>query len=347
MKCPRCHKENSDGANYCSGCGFPLAAVSHDMRFEENGNMMPKRNVKRANRGFLSNFTKAVLYVVMFFVIQNAVSSFFAVSVLLRDASLYTMQTTDELYLKLYDILDSHLIELSLVSGLISLLFVSLFFTVRKKNILDEAWMNVEHLSLKSVLLCAVLGTALYLFCAVTISILPIPEALLFDLEYQYSGLFFESNVILELFTTAVVTAIVEETFFRGLAYTRLKRSYPKAAAVVISALIFGVSHGIILAMMYAFVVGVIICLVDETYKTIVAGMIVHCFFNMGGYWVVYIDDNDFVVLALYCLSIGLLIGGLYLALGTKFGYRESAKVKADDNHYLDDSDDNDDENDY
>lgn len=80
-----------------------------------------------------------------------------------------------------------------------------------------------------------------------------------------YSGQPFEVNTIMFLFMTdALATAIGEEFAFRGMFYTRLGKAFNNdIAAILVSSLIFGLSHfmvGDIDGMLLCAVTGVLLC---------------------------------------------------------------------------------------
>lgn len=61
-----------------------------------------------------------------------------------------------------------------------------------------------------------------------------------------------------------IITPVTEEIVHRGLIYNRVRRYFNLPIAMVISPLIFGVAHGNLPQMVYAFILGVVICIVYE-----------------------------------------------------------------------------------
>ena len=54
----------------------------------------------------------------------------------------------------------------------------------------------------------------------------------------------------------------------------------------MISSFLFGLAHGTPLAIGYAFAVGMVLALIYRKYRTILPGIVCHCFFNMSSYWI-------------------------------------------------------------
>ena len=79
--------------------------------------------------------------------------------------------------------------------------------------------------------------------------------------------------------------------------HTRLRRAMPAALACVLSSLLFGVLHGQLLWIAYAFVMGVALTIVFERTGTLWANIIVHITFNLAGsYLVQYLPGSVFIL---------------------------------------------------
>jgi len=110
---------------------------------------------------------------------------------------------------------------------------------------------------------------------------------------------------------TAVITGLIEEIIFRGLAISRLKRGMSRGFAIAVSAVIFGLFHGAFLAVCYATVLGVVFGLLTERYDSIVPSVICHMFFNLTSF---FLDiENGFVIMAVYFASAAILVLFSYL----------------------------------
>lgn len=248
---------------------------------------------------------KAACYVILFLMVQSGVigaySGYYSMG-------LGTSVSPYDLYDMVIEAVYSHLSVLTLISGALTILILAIFFALRQKSLITES--RLTPVSPKSLLLCALIGTALNVVVSVTISLLPLPAAWFEGLEDQYAYLG-ESNIWLELLSTAVITGLLEEIIFRGLAETRLRRGMPRGVAMVGSALIFGLCHGTPIAIGYATLLGLLFSILDRRYDSILPSVVTHMFFNACGLW--FVTDDTLLILAMYLICGGVLLGSLYL----------------------------------
>lgn len=77
----------------------------------------------------------------------------------------------------------------------------------------------------------------------------------------------------------AALPAFVEEFIFRGILFSAYKRNNP-FKGVMLSAFLFGLMHMNINQFAYAFVLGIVLALVDYATGSVVTGMVMHFTFN-------------------------------------------------------------------
>lgn len=95
----------------------------------------------------------------------------------------------------------------------------------------------------------------------------------------------------------AFVVPLAEELLFRGLILGPLLKKYHGALAVIISAVIFGVMHGISIHIGYAFMSGIIIGCVYCFTRNIAYTYIIHMIFNFFGSIIhMILEDGWFTV---------------------------------------------------
>ena len=78
----------------------------------------------------------------------------------------------------------------------------------------------------------------------------------------------------------AFVAPIVEELAFRGLGYTAVRAFYGTGAAVVATALAFGLAHGLLVALPVLSCFGAILALLRAKTGSLYPPIILHAFFN-------------------------------------------------------------------
>lgn len=123
---------------------------------------------------------------------------------------------------------------------------------------------------------------------------------------------------LISVLSVAVAPALIEEFLFRGVIMGSLLK-FGKAFAIFTSAVIFGLIHGNLVQIPFAFLVGLVIgTMVVET-DSIWTGVIIHfinnfisvCFDYLGG----IVDDNLLVIINLFLMAFLIIIGifGFYI----------------------------------
>ena len=85
-----------------------------------------------------------------------------------------------------------------------------------------------------------------------------------------------------------IVSPVVEEIVFRGIACNWLGRNISKTIGVAGSALLFGAFHGNLVQILYASIMGVILACVYQRYQNLKAPVLVHAAANVAIYIVTY-----------------------------------------------------------
>lgn len=114
-------------------------------------------------------------------------------------------------------------------------------------------------------------------------------------------------NPLINFIAVAVIAPLVEESFFRGLIYTRLKRGMPIIAAATISSLLFAVMHGEIIWMLITFFMGMMLIWVFEKIGSLLPCIIIHIINNTISQLTVNITETP-VILNLIILAVCLII---------------------------------------
>lgn len=258
-------------------------------------------------RSSLSAFFHALFYVFIFFVSQymvmfsymgRIVSNMLTAELLEYDAmsSVYALTLEKSVFILL-------------IANLWTLLIVCGIQTVRKRSIRREFGIKlINHRRLIPLLL---LGFSLNVVIAQTLSFLPLPDSLVEALDSQYDSLYGNEPILLELLSIAVVTGITEEIVFRGAVASRLKRGLGRVETVLMSSFIFGIAHGTVIAFAYSFLLGILFCVINERFKSIVPSILVHIAFNASSYLLIYLKESW--LMPVYIASILLLVLSVYL----------------------------------
>ena len=119
---------------------------------------------------------------------------------------------------------------------------------------------------------------ALGLFVAINLALALLPEAWLTAYNADMAPI--ASAGLLTALSIVVMGPLAEELVFRGIIQTRLLRAMPVWAAVVLQAVLFGVTHGTPVQMAYAFLMGLVFGLLRSRTGSILPGFAAHAAFN-------------------------------------------------------------------
>ncbi len=103
---------------------------------------------------------------------------------------------------------------------------------------------------------------------------------LIFDGFEQVAEALYGGNLWIEILAIAIAAPLVEELLFRGLVYQRIQELANARAAMILSALYFGVYHMNVVQGIYAFLLGILLAWVCEKYQTLWAPILFHAAAN-------------------------------------------------------------------
>jgi len=292
--CLYCGHESVDRSVFCSYCGS---------RF------VTSKNEKKDSKWSIAG--KIALYVALFFALQTVISIAIGLVGGIIVAIPNLNATPEELTTKLDQFLSGTLPIVSLITNVIYVLGISVFFGVRKKNPLKET--SISKFPIWMLPLCAIFGYCVNPVISFLSAFIPWPNAVV---EYFNSGTeeLVSGNFIITLISISIVTGIVEEFLFRGIVITRLRRVYGDVTAVMISAVIFAAVHLNPVSFIGIFLLAVFLGFLFIRTGSIVPGMIVHAFFNLFAI-LGYASENEVFILGFLSICIALSLGCGYLLL--------------------------------
>lgn len=196
-------------------------------------------------------------------------------------------------------------VPLTALSGLLALLCLAIFCRVRRQSI--GQMVPVARCPGAYYGGGALLGVGLCLLTGLALSVLPIPESWMTSYESGVEVLE-EGNPVMNFIGTVLVAPVVEETFFRGLLYTRLREGMPKIFAAVLAALVFGAMHGTVLWTIYTFVLGLVFIAMLEYSGSMVPGILAHMAFNLFGQFELAFHPLFILAAGMLCTAAGVLL---------------------------------------
>lgn len=134
--------------------------------------------------------------------------------------------------------------------------------------------------------------------------------------EYIYQGHFWS-----EVLSVAILVPCTEEFVFRGLIYRRMRLLSGPVAAMILSALTFGIYHGNLLQAIYAGILGLLFAYIYEKYQSIKAPILMHAGANLFSLLATETDiltrvyEDETLFLAVTVAAMIIFIGLFYLML--------------------------------
>ena len=245
------------------------------------------------------NYGAAFLYLAAYFAVQIIVIlgffAYYAIGIMNTGITDY-VSITNLMMMKVEN--DAMLI--TVVSNLLYVLLVFIFFLVRKKSFFRE--IGVAKLSLRTVVASLSIGAALNILVSLVMNYIPFPEKW-WDAYIESSSSLSEDVTALTVFLAVVAAPIAEEILFRGLIFTRMARGSNLYIAAFISSLVFGVMHGTIIWTIYTFVVGVVLVWLFVKTRSLIAPILAHFAFN--GVSFLFTDIN--IVMIILSVSITMI----------------------------------------
>lgn len=245
---------------------------------------------------YFINVGKALCYLILFFGMQVVFTLFYmlagAITAAASGASGDAVLAAATQFALLYAS------QMTLFSNLMVLMFLSVFFALRKKNLLRECSLVRPHGTRAAY--CTALMPAFYLAVSILISMLP--EAWLSS--YLEASSSIADTGLLPFLSVAILAPAAEEIIFRGLILSRISRVLPGLPAVFLTAALFAACHGQIVWMLYAFAMGTLFCLLTYWSGSLWPSLISHILFNTVGQVALYLPES---VTATALFPLGLL----------------------------------------
>lgn len=134
----------------------------------------------------------------------------------------------------------------------------------------DRVFRGKERWGLKEAAAAAALGAVSSVIFSMVIGFLNIP-----GYESAAQALF-TGGLWLQLLVLLVASPLLEEFFFRGVLYQRIKEIVSPAVSGIVTALLFGIFHGNPGQGIYSFFMGLLLAFVMERCQTVKAPVLFH-----------------------------------------------------------------------
>lgn len=133
------------------------------------------------------------------------------------------------------------------------------------------------------------------------------------------------ANLGISIFTTAILPGLVEETLFRGVFYSKVRKANP-IKGILLTALFFGIAHMNFQQFCYAFFLGIVFGILVEATDSILSSITAHMVFNGSSLFLTYlisrsgllntaVSSSNAVSLSSIIASIPMAVIGLALTI--------------------------------
>ncbi len=290
----------------------------------------------------------ALLYFTLFLLVQNAVATVFA-TVLAVDTtadyltdyylkeSIDVDDLTDEEYEAMMNKLTEELnvimmesiedIDYNLLSAIASAVTVIVLMIIAKlkhRTFAEHTGFRLKPLSRPAVYAVIPAAIALQFIVIFILNIIPFSEETLKGYEELYSFIG-ESPFLIEIISVVIGAPLVEELIFRGCIQSRLKRGMSAVPAAIFSSFIFGIAHGHIIAISYAFILGLALAYLYEKYDSVTVPILFHAAFNATNYLPI-LNENSTNGEVLAVVAVSLLVFAACAFIIIKDGAKDKTK---------------------
>ena len=236
-------------------------------------------NIKRTLKDLWRLIYPVIIYFAVAFIVQFAAVRVIASAAVANGTITAAGKSTAELQEELNSLINRYSLHLTALTNVVLIPIYILLLMGDEKKRRNSLGIRYTTPGIKRLGVVFVLGMSAAVSVNVIVSISQIAR---FSPKYQQvSEVIYSGGLFMEIVSAVIAAPILEELFFRGMIYKRLRDMINVKAAVVISALFFGAFHGNLVQFVYAFIIGLMLAYVYEKFKTIWAPVIFHIGANL------------------------------------------------------------------
>lgn len=236
-------------------------------------------NIKRTLKDLWRLIYPVIIYFAVAFIVQFAAVRVIASAAVANGTITAAGKNTAELQEELNSLINRYSLHLTALTNVVLIPIYILLLMGDEKKRRNSLGIRYTAPGIKRLGVVFVLGMSAAVSVNVIVSLSQIAR---FSPKYQQvSEVIYSGGLFMEIVSAVIAAPILEELFFRGMIYKRLRDMINVKAAVVISALFFGAFHGNLVQFVYAFIIGLMLAYVYEKFKTIWAPVIFHVGANL------------------------------------------------------------------
>lgn len=167
-------------------------------------------------------------------------------------------------------------------------------------------------------------GIALNRVVILLVSLIPFPKDWVDKHDEIVTGTT-QGNVFVAIIALCVITPIIEELCFRGKAFYYLRKAFGQRLgtffAVLLTSVLFAVSHVSYIQMIYAFVIGAVFALLSLRSGSVVPSILAHAGFNIANpIFLAWFSnesrENMALMLDIACIVVLIICGAAVFVIG-------------------------------
>ncbi|MBQ6024513.1 MAG: CPBP family intramembrane metalloprotease [Lachnospiraceae bacterium] len=264
----------------------------------------------RENKNPVVEILICFLIMLLFLAIQVVVAIPFVVIVAMsKGPGFYDGLSADEMISAIMSSIDT--MTLSFVTTLVSLIVAVIWYRMAycKGYGMNELKQSCRRI-IRPDIIAGLFFAAIALYF-ITILVVGLISAVSPKVVEDYNELMEDAGIndinTVVILMTVVLAPINEECIMRGIILTRLKRKMAPVAAIVLSAVYFGVFHLNLVQGIYAGIMGLFMAYIAYKYGSIIPSIIFHAMFNGLNYLLMLlpasIQENGFLLFAVPVVS--------------------------------------------
>ena len=184
------------------------------------------------------------------------------------------------------DFANKNILGMTIVSGLLTVLFLYFLFKIPKKDIRKEWQLN--SFAFRDLIKACLLSFSLSsLFSLLTLNVDIENSRLITDSAQYYSSMVPYMGTLFMVINLLVIAPAAEELALRGIVYTRIEKELKPIVAIIVSAVLFGLMHfmaGGIILVAGAAIMGLIFGLLMHKYRSLWLCIIAHICANLSNF---------------------------------------------------------------
>lgn len=194
----------------------------------------------------------------------------------------------------LFDSTDEYIKSHSLLVGFTTFAITLIILLVMmKKEFGDTVFTGHKQIGGREALLVGLMGIFTASGLGRLVNLFPMDNIL--GSYAQVSEEFMSNSIVFQVLTLCIAAPLAEEVIFRGVMYRRLLEYADKMTAVMLSALIFGIYHGNLVQGLYALMLGILLCFVYDSERTLLAPVFLHMTCNVTALIMMYFPVSQYI----------------------------------------------------